>query len=193
MGKVRLPAISSYVVTGSGRSGTTYMMRCLEAGGLDVMNKSWRYELIRQDKGIDFQKLRGKAFKLFSHRLIKYDVSNCAILFMKRNPFDIIMSHFRLYSPVHPWIAACTVTEKGWKIDTSVYDKKRKMCANRWRKQARAYTECQIEEMDTYEKRLKFFTGLKAQGWPINPEAASKVENDEKERIRKRGRTVAWE
>jgi hypothetical protein len=121
-----------------------------------------------------------------------------AILFMKRDPIQIVVSCIRFGAKIHPWVANWTMIvnpqgiQKGWKLDISPYEKNRKKCADLWKKKARFYTECQIEEMDTFEKRLKFFKELKRQGWPINPGKAALVDNDENQRIELRGRKVLW-
>jgi hypothetical protein len=193
-----LPEDTVFVVTGFARSGTTYMMRCLEAGGIKVVSRSWRYELRGPDFGMDLKPYAGKCIKYFAFGLKKCDVSNCAILFMKRDPIKIVVSCIRFGAKIHPWVANWTLLfnrnnePRGWKLDTSPYEEERKVCARLWEQHSLAYSECQLEEMNTYEKRLKFFRRLVALGWPVDPEKAASVDNDEPKRIEEKGRKVAW-
>jgi hypothetical protein len=175
----------NYVVTGLGRSGTTYMMRCIEAGGIPVINqKGHRYEFAKSVRAPALKEYKGWCFKLFSYDLILYDVSKCAIIFMKRNPYKILVSYIRLKKVIPHWLLNCVqVGRKGWRLDVSAYYKKLKECADCWKKDAFSYIECDIERMQTYEDRIEFFAQLKEKGWPINVEKAALVENDEEERI----------
>ncbi len=190
----KLPEDTTFIVSGLARSGTTWMMRCLEAGGIPAVSQSWRYELRNQDKRrIDFDSYAGKCVKHFSYRLINYDTSKMAIIFMRRNPFKIVASSIRFNSRIHPWIAVpIRKVAVGWRVDVAPYEEKRLMCAKKWRKEARCYVECTLENMDTYRKRLKFFQNLVAEGWPIDSAKAARVANDEQDRIEKRGRKIEW-
>jgi len=199
MGRKRLPSTTNFVVTGLARSGTTYMMRCLEAGGIEPIKQSWRYEIRNQDaRPIKPELWEGKCFKHFTYRLWKYDASNMAIIFMRRKPYDILVSCIRFHSRIHPWLANMKMWKnkrgdnKGWEVDISPYEEMRLRCAKRWRKEARSYVECTLENMNSYPKRLRFFEDLVKEGWPIDPKKAALIENDERERIKKRGRPVAW-
>lgn len=195
----KLPKDTNFVVSGLARTGTTYMMRCLEAGELSVVSQSWRYEIRNQDaKPIDPNKWKGMCFKHFAYRLIKYDPSNMAIIYMRRNPYKIITSCIRFGAKVHPWVVNCRLRygknqePRGWEFDVRPYEENRIACAKIWRKKALSYVECTLENMDTYKKRLKFFQDLVEEGWPINPEKAAAVTNDETARIRRKGRPVLW-
>lgn len=188
------PKDTTFIVSGLARSGTTYMMRCIKAGGIPIVSQSWRHEIRNQDARIvDFASYKGKCVKHFSYRLINYDTSKMAILFMKRDPYKIVASSIRFNSRVHPWIAdVIRKAAVGWRVDVRPYEKKRAKCAAVWRKEARSYIECNLEDMDTVSKRLNFFRKLRDQGWPIDPKKAANVENDEKDRIKRRGRRVQW-
>ena len=101
------------VVTGLPRSGTSMMMRMLEAGGLEVVTDGRRvadednprgyYELERVkelDKGGDkawVSETRGKVLKVISHLLEHLpDDSSYRVLFMRRDLDEVIASQNRM-------------------------------------------------------------------------------------------------
>jgi hypothetical protein len=185
----------NYVVTGLSRSGTTYMMRCIEAGGIPVAYSTHRYELNKTNRWPILKDFKGQCFKMFMCRLVRYkDVSKMRILCMLRNPYKILESNIRFRGAIPTWLA--TVSESlryhEYKIDLSQYEKKKKECAEWWGKEAVSYTECQLESMNTYERRIDFFTLLKKEGWPIDVEKAASVENDEEYRSSLETKRYRW-
>jgi len=175
----------NYIVTGLPRSGTTYMMRCIEAGGIPVAYSTKRYELNKENRWPKMKDFKGQCLKMFSCRLVRYkDVSKMCILFMCRDPVKILESNIRVRQSIPTWLATIieSLRYREYRIDLSQYETKRKECADWWEEESISYTECQLEEMDTYEKRIRFFSLLKERGWPIDAKNAALVENDEEYR-----------
>ena len=101
------------IVSGLPRSGTSMMMKMLEAGGLEVMTDNERHADIDNPKGyFEFEavknleidpdkswvrKARGKVLKVISHLLRELPADNSyRILFMRRNLDEVIASQNKM-------------------------------------------------------------------------------------------------
>lgn len=101
------------IVSGLPRSGTSMLMKMLEAGGVDIASDGHRiadsdnpkgyYELERVkelDKGLDktwVKELRGKAVKIISHFLKDLPgTNNYKIIFIERNIQEVIASQNKM-------------------------------------------------------------------------------------------------
>jgi hypothetical protein len=121
-----------YLISNIHRSGSSMMMRCLEAGGLSVAcddsqedlnyahntgdyvpNPNGFYALQEDFNNIDVvQKYKNKALK-YPFRLLMNlpeDENKYNILFLKRNPDEIRMS-MNAFMPNQPWGSDATILE----------------------------------------------------------------------------------
>jgi len=115
-----------YIVSSFHRSGSAMMMRCLEAGGLDVLvnreidtflNEAYTqdgyepnpngfyqapHDLFTYENGIvgfadNFvERARGKAVKVYVQYLLMLPPANYKIIFMRRNPIEIKASILKM-------------------------------------------------------------------------------------------------
>ena len=115
-----------YVVSGYMRSGTSMMMKCLEASGMEasyssakdeVLNKKYErddykpnpegfYELGRKEfKDPGFvKKYQGKLIKVLHWRLDTLPLANYKVVFIKRDPKEIEVSYLKMFQRRPPFV-----------------------------------------------------------------------------------------
>lgn len=115
-----------YVVSGYMRSGTSMMMKCLEASGMEacystkkdaVLNQKYErddykpnpegfYELGRKDfNDPDFVKaFSGKLIKVLHWRLDKLPKAKYKVVFIKRDPKEIEVSYLKMFQRRPPFV-----------------------------------------------------------------------------------------
>ena len=172
-----------YIVSGYCRTGTSMMMMCLEAGGMEavyhkeqigspIVNKYGNFEcggyMQMGDEFPSNPQLKGKVVKCMYHNLKHMDRAKFRIVFMLRDPKEIRISHNK---------ALRRGTFFGKSDET--YWREMREAVERYENME----NIEITVMD-YHIVLKepqiCFTHLKSQGWPIGDveAAASKVEVD---------------
>jgi hypothetical protein len=157
-----------YLVTGLPRSGTTWMMKCLEAGGMPMNYQTNRYELDTvSHKLITKRNLDGVCTKILLGNLLYFDdLSESRIILMIRNPDALKDSQIRFLKAAHVWLvngdyslqiekAGDTLTERGAEV-------------------FRAHLEFASKEP------LSFFSTIHEWGWPIDSQKAAAVENPDR-------------
>lgn len=183
-----------YIVSGYMRSGTSMMMRALEAGGMETVSRESReefrrkfsddkydpnegglFELSQEDlKAADFpQKFKGKLIKcLVGGPLFKMCVMpQIKIIFMRRDPEEIRQSFQAFFNQ------SMFIPEKSF---TDYMEKVVAVLRNR-----RDTEVVVLNYREVVENPVKYFAELKEQGWPIDPEKSALVVNPKLHRFRK--------
>ncbi|MBP9715205.1 MAG: hypothetical protein KBD52_01825 [Candidatus Pacebacteria bacterium] len=176
-----------YLISNIHRSGSSMMMRCLEAGGLPVayddVQESLNYEYNTPDyvpnpngfyalqENFDeinvAQKYTGKALKYPFRLLLNLpeDENKYNILFLKRNP-DEIRASMNAFMPDQAWGADATILELYDTYFDTLLDEISKK---------KNISLIVINYRDIVENPQKEFQKLLNVGWPIDIEKASSM------------------
>lgn len=166
-----------YLIVNVHRSGSSMLMRCLEAGGLnpvydkssDAMNHHAPGDYVPNPNG--FYQFTGEVLPSFAMqydgRLIKFpigEVSNLPkgdykIIILKRNPLEIRRSMAR-WTPFNAW--------GGQEAATYLYDKFMSAVELVLKTKGKV-SLIEVNYRDIVKNPLLSFERIKASGWPINP------------------------
>jgi hypothetical protein len=187
-----MKAKTIYIVSGYMRSGTSMMMKCLEAGGMKVryhprkdlaLNKKYARKGYQPNPG-GFYELEPRAFndpdftKVCSGRLIKvlhWRLTDLApfdykIIFMLRDPKEIEVSYLKMLQRRAPFVL--------YKYHEWVHDILAAL-------KARGMDALPIRYQDVIGDPLATFSKIKANNWPVlDIEKAAAVVNPELYRSR---------
>lgn len=169
-----------YIVTGYMRSGTSMMMQCLQAGGLEAvfdkrredMNKNFGDTHYQPNKKGFFElsypeynkigfplQYKGKLIKCLRGGVYEMAVHQYKVVYMLRDPEEIRQSYEAFF---------------GHNADDQILskyheemDKTISLLENR-----KDVDLCVFQYRDVVENPTKYFTILKNQGWPIDVEKA---------------------
>lgn len=176
-----------YIVTSLHRSGSSMMMRCLEAGGMEVVcDKSVDHDLDAEfgsdgyapnpngyyqmpgdifENGNLLERLNGKVMKMYLDILNQLPVAKYKIIFMKRNRQEILASMAKMSGGKHLGYEQTNVEN-----DTVFLAEKKSQFSTR--------PDFQFIEVD-YATLVKnpqdSFTKIKDFGFPIDIEKASSM------------------
>ena len=172
-----------YLVSNIHRSGSSMMIRCLEAGGMDaaydqsqehlnvvstdngyVPNQNGFYALDEDFRRPDLaQKYAGKALKLPFRDLTSLPAARYKLLFIKRNP-DSIRASMAAFSPYISWEEDSMVLEFYDEVVGTILA------------QLQARGDIDIIVMnyeDIVSQPAWAFQTLQSRGWPLDPAAAA--------------------
>ena len=158
---------TKYLVTGIPRSGTTWMMMALEAGGMEVNAVTKRYEMNVRFENLSEKDLENKVTKVMIDQLLdiaRPGMNGYKIVAMFRDPLKIIESHRRRgWKFVHPWLIEGRYEYFFWRT------------IERWERESANVTVCNLEIIQGLEQQ--FFEYLHSRGWPIRSNAAAETPN----------------
>lgn len=181
-----------FIVSGFMRSGTSMMMRALEAGGLEAvystrrdeeMNARWGdadykpndsyYELDAEDylRGDLGERYEGKLVKCLWGGALRLAPGDYRVVFMRRPASEIRISLMAFFGSDY---AATQFPDLDKAMDGAV-------AVLRDRKSFRSVDE--IRYHDVLIDPLKVFRGLAENGWPIDPDKAAAVPSHTKARF----------
>jgi len=156
-----------YFVAGLPRTGTTWMMMCLEAGGMTVNAKTPRYETYIPLNRETPETLENCVTKIFMDQTDDFNFGGTTIVCMHRDPVQVLASQLRMkYGGDHPWIISGEYDQKFWEF------------VNRWKESANV-SVCNLSVIELGVER-QFFNYLSTKGWPINPFHAAEVKNPDR-------------
>ena len=180
-----------YIVSGYMRSGTSMMMQALEAGGMEAGYRSERDDQINANFGRDdyvpneryfelgienFQRLDfpecydGKVIKCLFGGVMLFPVYPVRIIFMRRNTESIKSSILAMRGRILNTVRSPYFQKR---LDQAV-------ACLRDRRSVISLTEINFE--DVVSNPFSVFGRLQFEGWPIDPEAASRIPRPEKVR-----------
>lgn len=174
-----------YLISNVHRSGSSMLMRCLEAGGLtpvydslsDEMNQSAPLDYIPNPNGFYqftddinstfYEQYKGKLIKCPIRELIGLPLGNYKLLFTKRNPLEIRASMSK-WTPFQSWGEDEALTY--------FYDEYIN-CLLNILNQRKDFEIVVLNYADVVKQPIVEFDKLVTLGWPINPiEAAGMVD-----------------
>lgn len=183
-----------YIVSGFMRSGTSMMMKALEAGGMDAayskarderMNKKWGepdipagyvpndsyYELDAENyRSEDFPyAYEGKLIKCLWGGILRLPVGEYRIVFMRRNVNEIRRSLIAFFGRAHQFAERLDFDEQMERIVGIIKDRRSVISLD------------VLHYADVVSDPLKEFSKL---DWPIDPQKAANVPNTHKKRQR---------
>ncbi len=182
-----------YIVSGFMRTGTSMMMKALEAGGLKAEYKQSRdemkeryadehydpnigglYELERKDyQTLNFPyKYRGKLIKCLGMGVAHSDVmpdAQIKVVLMRRDEEEIRQSYEAFFGQPLRHIEIDKILDKSYRILDSRVD----------------VEVIQLEFRDVINSPLETFLHLVDKGWPINPQTAASIIEPKYYRFRK--------
>lgn len=163
-----------YVVSGYMRSGTSMMMKCLSAAGLeacysrqkdDILNMRYErdgylpnpegfFELGRKEfKNPEFvKKYSGKLIKVLHWRLETLPSYNYKVVFMTRDPKEIEVSYLKMFQRRPPFVL-------------QKYDELVNRCVESL--ESNGIDVILVDHRDVIENPLSVFNEMKEKAWPI--------------------------
>lgn len=190
--------MATYFVSGFMRSGTSMMMRALEAGGLDAVHNPVRNRLVEhhsdkfyspnsgglyeltstqyQEWGFP-QRYKGKLVKcLYGGILRLAAVDDFKVVFMRRDAEEIRQSYEAFFGTALPFGAAGVDDRLGLSLRTL--------------RQRRDIDVVELQYRDVVSDPLAWMNLLRQRGWPIDAEKAAAVVDPQQCRFRLETLTV---
>ena len=172
----------NYIVSGYMRTGTSMMMKALDAGGMETAwdkgrinpraNRGGVYELDENEiysPGFPTQ-YEGKVIKLLSTKVRILKPGKYLIVFMRRNQEEVLTSYSKVFNEKPPLI------EKS--VDEDADD------TIAWLSNKGGIHLTVLDYHDVLKAPLATFTALAGAGWPINAMKAAKVVDPTQHRVR---------
>lgn len=185
-----------YIVSSFHRSGSSMMMRCLEAGGIEavydpLLDSEWNtvagltgyipnpngfYH--QDDLQVDWPTFhldhQGKVIKVSRASLSWLSAGRYKLIFMTRNPQEILASMQR-FSPFSSW--------GNMEVNVHLYDLVKKNTLDQIRTRA-DFEIIEMDYLDVINDPLKRFVAIREFGFPINVEKAASMVDKSLYRLR---------
>ena len=162
-----------YIVTMVARSGSSMMMEALHKGGMDPIyspeddaKAPWGFYEASIPYTDDLsEKYAGRLLKVPQHKLDALPSGNYKVIFMRRNPHDILRSMESLTQG--RWVDEFNMVDEGGYIGV--------VNARQAVLRAKGIAFMEVEYEDVLSDPLGTFKKIQAAGWPIDPEKAAAV------------------
>ena len=180
-----------YIVSGFPRSGTSMMMRCLEAGGMDVVMGERRnklaehcsdddykmnpdlvlYELTVQESLQPWTYQHGKVVKMPTPWLNKMPTlaGDVTVVYMRRDPEECRQSYQAALDPKFKMTTERVAAMQEWGV-------------REWKRRSASVLQLEYTEVLKHPERT--FLLMQRNGWPVEPVSAAAVVDPEQYRFR---------